>query len=147
MIRLSQGDSLPLPDANSDRECALVFALGFGAGGYFGISQLATQLHGWWQARDWQPVPAKVLATELKESHSDDISGNGSLPIHLPGTQKHTVQSSGADVFLDAGADAGAFESHGWSALHYAARCGDVETLKTFARHHIGLDNSLTFDF
>jgi len=53
---------------------ALVFALGFGAGGYFGISQLATQLHGWWQARDWQPVPATVLATELKESHGDDAT-------------------------------------------------------------------------
>jgi hypothetical protein len=53
---------------------ALVFALGFGAGGYFGISQLATQLCGWWQAREWQPVPATVLATELKESHSDDAT-------------------------------------------------------------------------
>ncbi|MBC7982898.1 MAG: DUF3592 domain-containing protein [Candidatus Obscuribacterales bacterium] len=53
---------------------ALLFAVGFGAGGAFGILSLAGHLNGWWQARSWQPVAAIVLKTELQESHGDSTT-------------------------------------------------------------------------
>lgn len=52
--------------------CAL-FAIGFGAGGYFaGLQPLGRTLLAAWQVRHWQPVPATVLQAELREQrHSE----------------------------------------------------------------------------
>lgn len=43
-------------------------------------------------------------------------------------------------LLLDAGADARAFESHGWSAAHYAARSGNIATLRTLHERGVDLD-------
>jgi hypothetical protein len=51
---------------------ALVFAIGFGAGGVFGIRNLSNQLDGWWQARSWQSTSATVLDTSLKVTSGED---------------------------------------------------------------------------
>lgn len=50
---------------------ALVFALGFGAGGAAGVASLFGHVNGWWQARSWQPVAAIVTEATLEESHGD----------------------------------------------------------------------------
>jgi MFS family permease len=47
---------------------ALVFAIGFGFGGWFSISSLMGQLNGWWLARDWQQVSATVTEAKLETS-------------------------------------------------------------------------------
>src|SRR5262245_56656550 len=50
---------------------ALLFGVGFGAAGAYGVASLASQLRGWWQARDWVAVPAIVMAVELQEHYDD----------------------------------------------------------------------------
>ena len=45
-----------------------VFAIGFGLGGYFiGLQPLSQTLWTAWTVRNWKPVPAQVLGTELKK--------------------------------------------------------------------------------
>ncbi len=62
---------------------ALIFALGFGAGGAFGIGSLIGQLNGWWQARHWHAVPATVLTADLKTSQGDSTTYSGHRDVSL----------------------------------------------------------------
>ncbi len=48
--------------------------------------------------------------------------------------------SSTIPTLLKANADAEKFDRHGWSALHYAAYAGDINSLTAFHRHAIKLD-------
>ncbi|MFZ6874051.1 ankyrin repeat domain-containing protein [Undibacterium sp. Di27W] len=53
----------------------LVFAVLFGAGGWGGgVSPLARQLGGWWQARDLVVVPAHINKLELREHEGESTT-------------------------------------------------------------------------
>jgi Ankyrin repeats (3 copies) len=52
----------------------------------------------------------------------------------------HTNQADAVALLLDAGANATVAESHGWSAMHYAARNGDIDSLRVFKQHGVNLD-------
>jgi hypothetical protein len=50
-----------------------VFAAGFGWGGFYaGIQPAWSMLRIAWEARDWQPVSAEVLAAQLKTHSTSD---------------------------------------------------------------------------
>jgi hypothetical protein len=52
---------------------ALVFVIGFGAGGWFGgVWPMAQQLHGWWRAGDLVAVQARIDKLELREIRAED---------------------------------------------------------------------------
>jgi hypothetical protein len=51
-----------------------LFVLGFGAGGYFGISSLFGQLADWREMRSWHSTTAIVLEAALEESHGDSTT-------------------------------------------------------------------------
>jgi hypothetical protein len=65
----------------------------------------------------------------------NDLRGRTPLMNAATGTKGETVA-----LLLDAGADANVFESHGWSAAHFAAHRDNVEGLRALHRHGVDLD-------
>ena len=52
-----------------------LFAFGFGAGGlFFGAIPLVRTFHAAWSVQSWEPVPARVLSSQLVLNNSSDVT-------------------------------------------------------------------------
>lgn len=92
---------------------ALLFAIGFGAGGAFGIYHLYSEVNGWWQARSWQPVAATVLATQLQESATDDGTTYKATALYRYEVNGHRYNSTRVCVSI------GSDNLGNWQRNHY----------------------------
>lgn len=101
---------------------ALVFALGFGAGGVAGIASLFGQVNGWWHARSWQPVAAIVTEATLEESYGDTTTYRTAARYRYSFGGEYY---EGTRVGFNRGSDnVGDWQRNHYEQLHTAKRTG-----------------------
>lgn len=83
---------------------ALPFALGFGVGGYFGLSNLVSHLWGAIEARSWQPVAASVNHAKLARTGTSSSRAEARYTYEVDGRRYEGIRvglTKGADNIGD----------------------------------------------